>query len=220
MSCELVISGYHMIYVLASVCDHCRFLCCVVSLTTFLKWNQTSWWLTMETCLTGEWKGERERERERGRVSQKTKTWREEGVWQEWELGKGKWHEEDEGRKLGCERRKGKRRQAGVRRNRRERGARERRMKRSWLNLLHLLPHIRIYTMYIYTCRPFVDARANYHGISMVDEIGFAPDSQNEYKCRPCIHMDAFRLVMCGCFHVRLCEHNSSGKKTQMQLYM
>ena len=39
--------------------------------------------------------------------------------------------EEDEGRKLSCERREGKRRQAGVRRNRRERGARERRMKRS-----------------------------------------------------------------------------------------
>ena len=41
--------------------------------------------------------------------------------------------------------------------------------------------------------RPFVDARAQFHGISMVDEIGFAPDSQNEYKSRPCIHMDAFR---------------------------
>ena len=44
-------------------------------------------------------------------------------------------------------------------------------------------------------CRPFVDARAQFHGISMLDEIGFAPDSQNEYKSRPCIHMDAFRLV-------------------------
>ena len=32
----------------------------------------------------------------------------------------------------------------------------------------------------------------------MVDEIGFAPDSQNEYKCRPCIHMDAFRLAVCA----------------------
>lgn len=41
--------------------------------------------------------------------------------------------------------------------------------------------------------RPFVDARAQFHGISMLDEIGFAPDSQNEYKSRPCIHMDAFR---------------------------
>ena len=80
-------------------------------------------------------------------------------------------------------------------------------------------------SMYFTWCliyRPFVDARANYHGISMVDEIGFAPDSQNEYKCRPCIHMDAFRLVVCvcvcvcGCFHVRL----QLGEKTQMQLYM
>ena len=41
--------------------------------------------------------------------------------------------------------------------------------------------------------RPFVDARAAFHGMSMVDEIGFSPDSQNEYKSRPCIHMDAFR---------------------------
>ena len=29
----------------------------------------------------------------------------------------------------------------------------------------------------------------------MEEEIGFAPDSQNEYKCRACIHMDAFRWV-------------------------
>ena len=104
----------------------------------------------------------------------------------------------------------------------RERGARERRMKRSWLNVLHLVSHIRIYTMYIYTYRPFVDARASYHGISMVDEIGFAPDSQNEYKCRSCIHMDAFRLVVCVCVWVHPCASvwTQLGEKTQMQLYM
>lgn len=47
--------------------------------------------------------------------------------------------------------------------------------------------------------RPFVDARAQFHGLSVEDEIGFAPDSQNEYKCRPCIHMDAYRQAdTCG----------------------
>jgi len=43
--------------------------------------------------------------------------------------------------------------------------------------------------------RPFVDARCSFHGINMMDEIGFSPDSQDEYKCRPIIHMDAFRWV-------------------------
>lgn len=38
-----------------------------------------------------------------------------------------------------------------------------------------------------------MDARATHHNMNMLDEIGFSPDSQNEYKCRPCIHMDAFR---------------------------
>ena len=38
-----------------------------------------------------------------------------------------------------------------------------------------------------------MNARAEFHDLSMQSEIGFSPDSQNEYKCRPCIHMDAFR---------------------------
>ena len=41
--------------------------------------------------------------------------------------------------------------------------------------------------------RPFVDARAQFHGMNLMDEIGFAIDNQNEYKSRPCIHMDAYR---------------------------
>lgn len=43
--------------------------------------------------------------------------------------------------------------------------------------------------------RPFLDSRCSFHGITLVDEIGFAPDTQEEYKCRPIIHMDAFRWV-------------------------
>ena len=40
-----------------------------------------------------------------------------------------------------------------------------------------------------------MEARAAFHQIDMEEEIGFAPDSQNEYKCRPVTHMDAFRWV-------------------------
>ncbi|EDO36342.1 predicted protein, partial [Nematostella vectensis] len=42
---------------------------------------------------------------------------------------------------------------------------------------------------------PFVEARASHHGINMMEEIGFSPDSAGEYKSRPAIHMDAFRWV-------------------------
>ncbi|TKR92593.1 hypothetical protein L596_007218 [Steinernema carpocapsae] len=42
---------------------------------------------------------------------------------------------------------------------------------------------------------PFVEARAAHHGIDMFDDIGFAKDSQDEYKSSNCIHMDAFRWV-------------------------
>ena len=44
--------------------------------------------------------------------------------------------------------------------------------------------------------------------MNMEDEIGFALDSQEEYKCRPCIHMDAFRYVcvcMCACVCTCVC---------------
>lgn len=42
---------------------------------------------------------------------------------------------------------------------------------------------------------PFVDARAKLHGIDMFLEIGFAKDSEDEYKSRSCVHMDCFRWV-------------------------
>ena len=40
-----------------------------------------------------------------------------------------------------------------------------------------------------------MEFRAAHHQINMFEEIGFVPDSKNEYKCRPVIHMDAFRWV-------------------------
>ncbi len=42
---------------------------------------------------------------------------------------------------------------------------------------------------------PFVAARAKVHGIDMFLEIGFAIDSEDEYKSRSCVHMDCFRWV-------------------------
>ncbi|KAF8331488.1 uncharacterized protein EI90DRAFT_3145642 [Cantharellus anzutake] len=42
---------------------------------------------------------------------------------------------------------------------------------------------------------PFVDARAKAHGMDMFAEIGFAKDSEDEYKSRACAHMDCFRWV-------------------------
>lgn len=43
--------------------------------------------------------------------------------------------------------------------------------------------------------RPFVEARAAVHGLSMYQEIGFQKDSQGEYKAPQCIHMDCLRYV-------------------------
>ncbi|PWN28583.1 putative POL2-DNA polymerase epsilon, calytic subunit A [Jaminaea rosea] len=42
---------------------------------------------------------------------------------------------------------------------------------------------------------PFVDARASFHGLSMLDEIGFSKDNEGEYKARTTAHMDCFRWV-------------------------
>lgn len=42
---------------------------------------------------------------------------------------------------------------------------------------------------------PFVDARAQLHGIDMLQEIGFSKDREGEYKSRHCVHMDCFRWV-------------------------
>lgn len=42
---------------------------------------------------------------------------------------------------------------------------------------------------------PFIDNRSKIHGLNMFDEIGFAPDSEGEYKSSYCSHMDCFRWV-------------------------
>ncbi|CCK70723.1 DNA polymerase epsilon catalytic subunit KNAG_0F00540 [Huiozyma naganishii CBS 8797] len=42
---------------------------------------------------------------------------------------------------------------------------------------------------------PFVETRARIHGLDMFEEIGFAADSEGEYKSAYCCHMDCFRWV-------------------------
>lgn len=42
---------------------------------------------------------------------------------------------------------------------------------------------------------PFVEARAAFRGLDMFKEIGFAKDSEGEYKSSYCTHMDCFRWV-------------------------
>ena len=42
-------------------------------------------------------------------------------------------------------------------------------------------------------CRPFLEARAAFHGLDMCRETGFMHDTQGEYKSRPSIHMDCFK---------------------------
>ena len=82
--------------------------------------------------------------------------------------------------------------------------------------------YVRVYIFLnlVLNLRPFIEARALHHGLNMADEIGnkslmrtpyaqvsprythkiiflkwlgFAPDSQKEYKSRAAIHMDCFR---------------------------
>ncbi|SCU96753.1 LADA_0H02564g1_1 [Lachancea dasiensis] len=42
---------------------------------------------------------------------------------------------------------------------------------------------------------PFVETRAKINGLDMFEEIGFAADSEGEYKSTYCAHMDCFRWV-------------------------
>jgi DNA polymerase epsilon subunit 1 len=42
---------------------------------------------------------------------------------------------------------------------------------------------------------PFLETRANFHGLNMMHEIGFAKDAEEEYKSLSCAHMDCFRWV-------------------------
>ena len=55
-------------------------------------------------------------------------------------------------------------------------------------------------------------ARATHHHSNMMDEIGFSPDSQNEYKCWPCIHIYAYTgtvtlHVACSMYRTCTCRH-------------
>lgn len=53
--------------------------------------------------------------------------------------------------------------------------------------------------------RPFVEARAAFHGLDMAREIGFQKDSAGEYKSRAAIHMDCYRSVIVPTPHINEC---------------
>lgn len=66
-------------------------------------------------------------------------------------------------------------------------------LKRFFEHIIEVQPQVIVSYNGDYFDFPFVDARATHHGLSMYKEIGFYKDSQDEYQCRACIHMDCFK---------------------------
>uniref|UniRef100_A0A914W395 DNA polymerase epsilon catalytic subunit n=1 Tax=Plectus sambesii TaxID=2011161 RepID=A0A914W395_9BILA len=62
-------------------------------------------------------------------------------------------------------------------------------------HIIDVKPHIIVTYNGDFFDWPFVEARAAKCGLQLLKEIGFEKDAQEEYKSRPCIHMDAFRWV-------------------------
>ena len=60
-------------------------------------------------------------------------------------------------------------------------------------HILDVKPHIFVTYNGDFFDWPFVEQRAQHHGISMAREIGFSKDSQGEYKSVQASHMDAFK---------------------------
>jgi len=72
-------------------------------------------------------------------------------------------------------------------------------------HILDVKPHIFVTYNGDFFDWPFVEARAQKLGISMMQEIGFSKDSQGEYRSRQASHMDAFKYdVTHGCIWVWL----------------
>lgn len=71
------------------------------------------------------------------------------------------------------------------------RGKSATRVRSSWVGAIKLGTHCPMCLSIV--PRPFVEARAAAHGLSMYEEIGFQKDSQGEYKAPQCIHMDCLR---------------------------
>ncbi|KAF8369177.1 pole-1, partial [Pristionchus pacificus] len=68
-------------------------------------------------------------------------------------------------------------------------------IKRFFTHILSVQPHVIVTYNGDFFDWPFVEARAEVRGLSMAREIGFEKNAQEEYKCRNCIHMDAFKWV-------------------------
>jgi len=66
-------------------------------------------------------------------------------------------------------------------------------IQRFFDHILEVKPHIFATYNGDFFDWPFVEARAQFHGISMNTEIGFSAVRDGIYSCRPCIHMDCFK---------------------------
>jgi DNA polymerase epsilon subunit 1 len=63
-------------------------------------------------------------------------------------------------------------------------------------HILEVKPHIfATYNGDFFDWR-FVEARATFHGLDMMKEIGFSAAKDGTYSCRPCVNMDCFKYVM------------------------
>jgi DNA polymerase epsilon subunit 1 len=66
-------------------------------------------------------------------------------------------------------------------------------LKRFFEHIIEVQPQVIVSYNGDYFDWPFVDTRATQNGMSMYKEIGFYKDSQDDYQCRACIHMDCFK---------------------------
>ena len=68
-------------------------------------------------------------------------------------------------------------------------------IQRFFDHIITIKPHIFVTYNGDFFDWPFVEARAGFHGLSMLTEIGFARDNAGNYTCRPALHMDCFCWV-------------------------
>ncbi|CAF1581188.1 unnamed protein product, partial [Didymodactylos carnosus] len=68
-------------------------------------------------------------------------------------------------------------------------------LKRFFQHIIDIKPHIIVTYNGDSFDIPFVETRAQINGLNMYNEIGFRKDVQDNYLCRPCIHMDAIKWV-------------------------
>ncbi|KAF2353054.1 DNA-directed DNA polymerase family B multifunctional domain [Trinorchestia longiramus] len=68
-------------------------------------------------------------------------------------------------------------------------------LQRFFDHIIEVRPHIFVTYNGDFFDWPFVEARASFHGLNMLTEIGFSQNTAGSYFCRPAIHMDCFCWV-------------------------